>query len=246
MKIAILSDIHANYGALAAVLDHAAATHGDDLRFLQLGDLVNYGPRPNEVVERIRALAAAGRLLVNLAGNHEAALDGRGLERFSSERGRATLRQTAAWLTPESAEFLRTGLSFEPVALAIEGRWVLCVHGSLADPFWGELRPPTTAAPAYRPYDVVFCGHTHRPVLWEEFFPDERSVRRGQKKTVFLNPGSIGQPRNHDVRAQYAVWDPAGDDGWQFHQVSYDVAAEQELFPAQVHEFYRQRLAAGV
>jgi predicted phosphodiesterase len=246
MKIAIISDLHANYGALAAVLDHAAATHGDDLRFIQLGDLVNYGPRPNEVVERVRALAAAGRLLASLAGNHEAALEGRGVERFATDRGRATLRQTAAWLTPENAEFLRNGLSFEPVRLEIDGRRVLCVHGSLEDPFWGELRPPATAAPAYQPYDVVFCGHTHLPIFWEEFYPDGNAARRGRKKTVFVNPGSIGQPRNHDVRAHYAVWDPAKDDGWQFHKVAYDVVAEQERFPAEVHEFYRLRLAAGV
>ena len=245
MKIAILSDVHANYGALAAVLAHASAEYSDDIKFLQLGDLVNYGPRPNEVVDELRRLTAAGRVLVNLAGNHEAALLGRERERFAHQRGRDALDTTAAQIREDNHVFLREQLSYAPVVFELDGQRVLCVHGSLADLFWGSLRGSETASSAYRDYALVVCGHTHVPCFHEEFFADENPRRRNQRKTMFINPGSVGQPRNHDPRAQYTVWD-VGRDAFSFHKIDYDIAAEQACFAADADAFYRSRLEQGL
>ena len=244
-KVGILADIHANYGALLAVLEHAASTYGADLPFLQLGDLVNYGPRPNEVIAAVRALTRKERIVVNLAGNHEAALRGIAPERFSTERGLQALRVAARMISADHDEFLGGGLSYEPVSLDVGGHRVLCVHGSLSDRFWGALRGEEMRSTAYQPYDVVFCGHTHVPLFYEEFHSDAASSKRGKKKTTFLNPGSVGQPRNHDPRAQYLVWD-TGANAFHFHKVPYDVAAEQRHFSTEVDQFYSSRLAEGV
>ena len=245
MKIAVLSDIHANHGALSAVLAHVAEHYGADVRFLQLGDLVNYGPRPNEVVDAIRGLTDAGRVLVNLAGNHEAALLGIENDRFSTQRGRDALRFTTGVIRDDNHAFLRDRLSYEPVGFQLDGRNLLCVHGSLADKFWCCLRGTELASPAYRPWDLVFCGHTHLPLSYEEFFVDANQARRDRRKTVFVNPGSVGQPRNHDPRAQYLAWDATADE-YHFHKVAYDIAAERACFTAGLDAFYRDRLIQGV
>jgi predicted phosphodiesterase len=245
MKIAVISDIHANLAALSSVIADIEGKLGGDWSAIQLGDLVDYGPRPNEVVDRIRALEADGRIRVNLAGNHEAALLGLSLDRFSTDRGRASLEVTKGLLREDTRAYLGAELSYEPVELEIAGKRVLCVHGTASDPWWGSLAGPETRAEAYLPYDLVLTGHTHLPVFTEEFFPVADSARRNRKKTVFLNPGSVGQPRNHDARAQYAVWDTATGE-FSFSKVAYDIAAEQSHFAGNVDPFYRARLAVGV
>jgi diadenosine tetraphosphatase ApaH/serine/threonine PP2A family protein phosphatase len=244
-KLGIIADVHANLGALTAVLAHATATYGSDLRFIQLGDLVNYGPRPNEVIAAVRELTERDRVLVNLAGNHEAALNGVSPERFATDRGLQALRVASQAITDDHRAFLDTELSYEPVCLDIAGRRVICVHGSLADRFWGSVRAEEMESTAYQPYDVVLCGHTHVPLLYEQFYTDASSPKRHKKKTAFFNPGSVGQPRNHDPRAQYAVWD-MGAGAFHFHGVVYDIAAEQRHFSGEVDPFYSARLAQGV
>jgi predicted phosphodiesterase len=245
MKIAILSDIHGNFAALSAVIADLDARAGDNWSAVQLGDLVNYGPRPNEVVDRIRALEETGRILVSLAGNHEAALLGRSQKHFSTARGRASLEVTSSLLRPDTRAYLRDRLSYEPLAQEIGGKRVLCVHGTAADPWWGSLTGTETRSDAYAAYDMVLTGHTHVPLFVEEFFPAADPAHRNQKKTIFLNPGSVGQPRNCDARAQYVVWDTATG-GFSFSKVTYDIAAEQGHFVDAVDPFYCSRLALGV
>jgi diadenosine tetraphosphatase ApaH/serine/threonine PP2A family protein phosphatase len=243
--VVVVADIHANYGALSAVLHHAAGVYGSEAQLLQLGDLINYGPRANDVVATIRTLTEGGRVAVSLAGNHEAALQGIESDRFSTERGRLALQVAADAILPEHATFLRSELRYEPVAVEIAGRRVLCVHGTVPDHFWGSLRADEVRSDVYRQYDLVFCAHTHIPLFYETFYADPSSPKRGRKKTTFLNPGSVGQPRNHDPRAQYLVWDTATET-FHFHKVPYDVAAEQSYFSDKVDSFYKTRLAEGV
>src|SRR5687768_4564860 len=98
MELVVLSDIHANLSAFQAVLDHALAAYGDDVHYVQLGDVVDYGPRPNEVVRELQRPHLSARLVANLAGNHEAALFRNGFDRFSSRRGLAALDHTRSQL----------------------------------------------------------------------------------------------------------------------------------------------------
>lgn len=243
MKLVLLADIHANLTALEAVLAHADAHYGA-AAIAHLGDAVDYGMRPNETLARLAGLG--GRIVVNLAGNHERAWTGRDVERFSSPRGAAACRHTQQVLGPEAAAYIRTALAFDPQDQELAGRRCLFVHGDLADPFWGKMPAAEMARPAYTAYDYVVCGHTHVSMLWTEFRrEDSPRARRGKTRTVFINPGSVGQPRNHNPAAQYAVLDLAAG-AVHFHAVPYAVAAEQALYRGEIDPFYGERLALGV
>ena len=104
MRIAFLADIHANVTALQAVLSDLQRQEPVDA-YVLLGDLVNYGPRPNETIDIIRALPK-DKVLVNLWGNHEYSVFGGSLDRFATDRGRSVLQFTNSILTKESKDYL--------------------------------------------------------------------------------------------------------------------------------------------
>jgi predicted phosphodiesterase len=97
----------------------------------------------------------------------------------------------------------------------------------------------------YATNDYVLSGHTHVPHLIEAFFPVDRPEMRNQKKVIFLNPGSVGQPRNHNPRSHYAVLDPLTGE-IHMNRVPYDIEAEIAAYPDGFDEFYRIRLRVGV
>lgn len=236
MNVCLLSDIHANLTALDAVLAHLRAKYGDGLPVFHLGDAVDYGMRPVETLRRLQDLAP--RFVVNLRGNHEMALDGVEDDRFSSPRGRAANEFTRRILDDASRRFV-AAMAPSPVSLPFMGKSVLCVHGDLHDRYWGKMPESEMLSPDYRPFDFVFCGHTHVPCL--KCLVDKAARR----KTVFVNPGSVGQPRNANPAAQYAVVD--FDTGAvSFECVPYDIAAEQALFHGEVHPYYKERLRFGI
>lgn len=192
-KVLILSDIHGNGPALAAVL----GAEPDATRVLCLGDLVNYGPDPGECVRWARENLATGDLVL---GNHDQlalGIDERVPEGFP-EVHPDVLHHTRASLGPGDRAFLRV----LPVASAFDHaglRWML-VHALPSDPVWGLLHPEARpqrweleVALAGFP-DVILLGHTHRPFV----------IERGG--SVIVNPGSIGRPKDGDPRASYAVW----------------------------------------
>jgi len=246
MKILVLSDIHANLTATNAVLADCAARYPDVEDVIILGDLVNYGPRPNETIGVLRQFIGGRRLLVALAGNHEMELfNETAAQRFSTGRGADALKTTATLLSEESRAFLRDGLSFGPQTITAGEARMLCVHASLGDPFWGKLDAEERARPVYATNDYVLSGHTHVPHLIEAFFPVDRPEMRNQKKVIFLNPGSVGQPRNHNPRSHYAVLDPLTGE-IHMNRVPYDIEAEIAAYPDGFDEFYRIRLRVGV
>ena len=201
MRVAVLSDIHANLVALDAVLRDAGSVDA----IWHLGDVVGYGPEPDAVVERLTAAGAVG-----VTGNHDrAAAGGREIDWFNPDakaamqwtRGRIS-DTTAAWLgaLPER----RT-----------EGE-TLSVHGSPRDPIWEYV---TSAAVARASLDTMTTplglhGHTHIPMAWvdrgervEAVAPRPGStIHLGDgKERVLLNPGSVGQPRDGDPRASWLL-----------------------------------------
>ncbi len=240
MRILVLADIHANLSAFQAVLANAEEHRPDGAVFL--GDLIDYGVRPNEVIAQMDRLPFP--LLCALQGNHEHALLNQDMSRFSSQRGVVMSQYTQAQLSDHSKNYI-AGLEAKGYAeISVEGKRILLVHGSMDDPFWGKLAPES-AGDAYRPYDIVLSGHTHRPHCFERYYPMVGSVYRGEKKTVFINPGSAGQPRNHNPLAQYAVLDTQTG-GVILEGVPYPVQTEQSLYPPELPEFYRERLALGI
>ena len=205
MPYLIISDIHANLAAFEAVLDSA----GDFDRIWCLGDMVGYGPDPNECIERLREFDH-----ICLAGNHDwAALDRLELEDFNPEAQKAC-RWTQAQLTPDNHAYLE-GL---PTTLIEEG--FTLVHGSPRQPVWEYLLYPSVALPNFKHFGTQFCfiGHTHFPVIFQlvmqefgEFCelippPLDGPIPLGKQRLI-INPGSVGQPRDGDPRASYALLD---------------------------------------
>ena len=241
MKILILSDIHGNEQALNAVLDKASG-YEIDACFL-LGDIIDYGMHSNEVIQRIKSLPYP--VLCNIRGNHEDAVIADHYEAFSSERGRKSAKYTKSILNEESWEYIHNAMSASGM-LEFEcmKKRCLAVHGSLKEQYWESI-DIYSECNDYAGYDYVFSGHSHLPHFVEKYHPVEDPARRNKKKIIFVNPGSVGQPRNHNPMAQFAVLDMKTESVF-FDKAEYDIAKEQSAYAGQVDTFYRDRLEAGI
>jgi predicted phosphodiesterase len=242
MHILIISDIHSNLAALAAVLE-AADEQGYD-RVWCLGDVVGYGPTPNDCVTEVRNLEA-----LCIAGNHDWAALGRiPLEDFNRDAQKASL-WTQDQLTPESISYLEG----QP-QMRVEGSFTLA-HGSPRHPIWEYIQLPSVAAANFVHFDTPYClvGHTHVPVVFralderkaEMFFPPlDVPLALGEERLI-INPGSVGQPRDGDSRASYALLD--GESGTiRFHRVEYPIGHTQtQMMEAGLPPRLAARLAFG-
>jgi diadenosine tetraphosphatase ApaH/serine/threonine PP2A family protein phosphatase len=241
MRVLIISDIHANRTALEAVIADAGPI---DAAWC-LGDLVGYGPDPNECIERVQELPQ----LTCLLGNHDAAaLSQIDVDSFNPD-ARLAIHWTRSTLSAASLAFLR-GL---PDIAVIDD--MTLTHGSPRQPVWEYILDTRTATLNFDFFDTPYCvvGHTHLPVLY--YLPDESRVARlivpdasmqlALAPRTILNPGSVGQPRDRDPRAAYAVLDPE-QNLWEYHRVSYNVSEVQErMEKAELPERHIQRLSAG-
>jgi predicted phosphodiesterase len=250
VRILIISDIHANLEALEACL--AAAPAYD--RVFNLGDIVGYGANPNEVTEKSRAL---GEVFVR--GNHDKACSGvSSLTDFNPIAGLAAL-WTREILSPANTEFLRA-MPHGPVK-PLEG--VECVHGSPRDEDEYLLLPSDAYVLLSQTHvPLTFFGHTHvqcayyyQPKLnmGHRFVPAYPSPRGAhtirldlaEDAVYLINPGSIGQPRDGDPRAAFALFDTDAR-SVTFYRVPYDIAAAQEkIFAAGLPERLAIRLEEG-
>ncbi|MBI2912310.1 MAG: metallophosphoesterase family protein [Chloroflexi bacterium] len=248
MRILILSDVHSNLAALEAVLRHAE-TQGPIDAFWCLGDTVGYGPQPRECIARLRELGA-----VMVAGNHDRAATGAmGVEEFNQDAAAAAL-WTMAQLSPEERSYL-DGLP--EVALASEVEFTL-VHGTLRWPIWEYLYSHEAARAHLERQETPFglVGHTHVPMLVVEgpefpqgcelyYLEDGYRLTLTLERKLVINPGGVGQPRDGDPRAAYAVYDSA-DATLSLHRVEYDFRATQKLMEAaRLPRWLIERLAAG-
>lgn len=223
MTVLVLSDIHANIDALEAVLADAAGY--DAVWFL--GDVVGYGPDPEACVARLRWLAPEHWL----AGNHDWAAVGRMDTHEFNPDARTAAHWSGRQLSSESFDWIR---SLEPRAdLADSG--ITLVHGSPRQPVWEYVLDRNVAAEgfAHMTSRVCFHGHTHQPTAFEEAV--DGVVRHGSDAVGgvdislgrwMVNPGSVGQPRDGDPRASYALYDP-GRQRFAVHRVAYDISAVQ-------------------
>lgn len=245
-RLAILSDIHGNLTALQAVLSHLTNNHPDVQAIVLLGDAVNYGMRSKEVLSELKNLTIP--VIANIYGNHEKAICDGNTSQFSTERGRQALLETAKSLDDTALEYIHTEmLPSGFTTFNIGNTKCLAVHGSLTDPFWGKMTFQEIEKDIYARYDIVFCGHSHIPMHWEQMYPDPtQTLTRGKKRTIFLNPGSVGQPRNQNPRAQY-LYANIDSENFCFNTVEYDIVAEQALFTNKnTDNFYSKRLLYGI
>jgi len=225
MRIAVLSDIHSNLVALDAVLGDAGAVDA----IWHLGDVVGYGPDPDGVVARLMEIGAVGVL-----GNHDAAaLGGPEIDWFNPDA-----RAAALWTRATIGAAARAWLAAQPVTAVREG--VALAHGSPRDP----LREYITSRDVARQNLTAFeerlglHGHTHVPIAFVEdggavtsWSPADAGRLALEGRRALLNPGSVGQPRDGDPRAAYAVLDDTLD-VMTWHRVGYDIGSVQAAMRA--------------
>lgn len=220
MRIAVVSDIHANVVALDAVIAAAGPVDG----WWQLGDVVGYGPEPDLVVERLVGLAALGVL-----GNHDAAaLGGPEIDWFNPDARRAM-----EWTRTAIGARTRAWLAALRPTLVEADRTL--VHGSPRDPIWEYVTsiPVARANLAVLATRIGLHGHTHLPMAWleedgsiEVVSPSHGSVLELRGRRALVNPGSVGQPRDGDPRAAFMIVDTDADTvTWR--RVEYDIATVQ-------------------
>jgi diadenosine tetraphosphatase ApaH/serine/threonine PP2A family protein phosphatase len=241
MRVAVVSDIHSNLHALEAVLAAIDDDPPDELWCL--GDLVGYGPRPNECCALV-----AERAAVCLAGNHDLAVRGSiDLAEFGGDAAIA-----AAWtrgvLAPEGQAILDR---LEPLGSA---HGVALYHGSARDPIWEYVLSDEAAAATLAIADtpLVLVGHSHVALLVAVSGDDlDGGVAAAGTEVeleglrVLLNPGSVGQPRDGDPRAAYLLLDLDTRHA-SFRRVEYDIArTEHEMREAGLPDALAARLAVG-
>jgi predicted phosphodiesterase len=241
MRALVFSDIHANLTALEAVIADAGQF---DVTWC-LGDLVGYGPNPNECIDRIRGLPK----LQCIMGNHDAAAVGLiDVDAFNPD-ARKTVLWTQETLTPTNQQYLHN----LPERLNLEH--ITLVHGSPYKPIWEYLLDTRAATISFECFDTPYClvGHTHLPVLF--YLPDDRLSAQlivpehvsqmTLAPRAILNPGSLGQPRDHDPRAAYAILD-LDNYTWEWHRVKYNIPEVQERMRGEnLPERHIARLSAG-
>jgi predicted phosphodiesterase len=240
MRILIISDIHANLTALEAVFSDA----GEVDAVWCLGDLVGYGPDPNECIEKIGSLKET----ISLLGNHDAAALGQiDLTAFNRDAG-----ISARWMQTTLNENSLTFLKNLPEKVVTDK--VTLVHGSPRNPVWEYLLDARAAAQNFEYYTTPFCfvGHSHLPVVYLnennknlEWRVLNHSESISLPERAILNPGSVGQPRDHDPRAAYAIYLPE-ENCWEPRRVSYDIASVQKrIYDAGLPRRHAQRLEEG-
>ena len=241
MRIAVISDIHSNLHALEAVLAALDADPPDELWCL--GDLVGYGPKPNECCALVQARAA-----VCLSGNHDLAVLGTiDLAEFSGDAGIA-----ASWTRGVLEDDARAYLS--GLAPSGKARGVALFHGSARDPVWEYVLSDEAAAATFLRTEesLVLVGHSHAALqislsetgLDGGLAPNGTTLELSDARWL-LNPGSVGQPRDGDPRAAYLVLDLDAHRA-SFHRVAYDIELTQsEMRDAGLPQLLADRLSLG-
>jgi diadenosine tetraphosphatase ApaH/serine/threonine PP2A family protein phosphatase len=255
MRALVVSDIHGNLDALQAVLAAArSSTVGGFDELWNLGDMVGYGARPNEVLDLLRPLAT-----INVRGNHDRVCCGLS----SSEGFNPVAAAAAAWtrlhLRPDHREWLRA----VPMGPILASARAMCAHGSPLheDQYIVSMRDAWTPLQRMET-EITFFGHTHlqggfsqRAQDWAE----DRPVYAGPNTDAtegftidvpvgsrhLINPGSVGQPRDGDRRAAFAIYDEVLEQV-TFLRTPYDVAAAQAAIrEARLPERLAARLGMG-
>lgn len=190
-----------------------------------LGDVVGYGPDPHECIQLLRQFEP-----VCVAGNHDWAAIGRVDTADFNPVAAQACRWTAQQLTPEDIDYLQK----LPLELCQDD--FTLVHGSPREPVWEYLMSREAAQDNFACFETTYClvGHSHVPLVFElvgssvvyRMFPDEGSLRLGENR-LFINPGGVGQPRDGDPRASYAVYD-ANTKTVYHYRVEYDILTTQK------------------
>ncbi len=241
MNLLVMSDIHGNLSALTAVLKKAENININSC--VLLGDIIDYGPHSNEVIDILKELPYP--IICNIWGNHEEAVINEHYNRFSSERGKICAKHTRNNLKNTSIKYIKETMTnrgkFE---FDCDGKKCLAIHGSFEDEYWISLNV-TTDVTEYKKYDYVFSGHSHFPHFFEKYYKTDSAQKRNNAKTIFINPGSVGQPRNLNNMAQFTFLN-VKDETVYMEKAPYDIENERKYFSEQIDKFYKERLKLGI
>jgi len=227
LRYLVISDVHANLVALGAVL--ADAPPFDEIWCL--GDLVGYGPHPNECIERLQDYSHH-----SLAGNHDwAALGKLDLRSFNTDA-----RIANTWTQTELTRVATDYLDGLPTSADRDG--IHMAHASPREPVWEYILDASLAYANFEYFSTSLClvGHTHVPLVFEldeerhqceTLLPPFTAPVALDQRRMIINPGSVGQPRDGDPRASYALLD-LDKRTWEFRRVEYPVEIVQEAMRA--------------
>ena len=246
MRLAVIADIHSNSEALASVV--AQLDREGVGAILNLGDLMGYNASPNECLELLQ-----GRNVWSLAGNHDLAL----LEPERAQNFNIIAYEALMWcrkkIRPEFLEFLQ-GL---PLLRKLPGSFLAC-HGTPVNPdtyIANHIQGKRVLNDLYKHSDlrVCFFGHTHRRALWYRDIRGKVALRQispalmqlSPEEHYLINPGSVGQPRDGNPEAAYAIFDDE-DFSIQFKSIPYDGSgAQRRILAAGLPPYLAERLALG-
>jgi len=243
MKLALISDIHANIEALDAVIADARASSVDEI--LCLGDIVGYGANPNECIDLIRKSCS-----LILLGNHDSAAVGQLSTQHFNIHAKIAIEWTTENLTAASHDFLKA-LPLKETKFS-----QTFVHATPYEPnMWYYITSLEEAAFNFQFFDTDFCfvGHTHIPIII--VLEDEKEVYVHQGETLnyghlenvrfLINVGSVGQPRDRNSKSCYGILDTDAKT-FTYHRVQYDIGKTQaKMRKIKMPEFLITRLEEG-
>ena len=224
MRYAIIADIHANLAAFIAVLDDIKRRGGVEEVWC-LGDIVGYGPDPHQCLELLRQYNH-----ICVAGNHDWAAIGKIDTSDFNPDAAAACHWTAQQLTPGDINYLDT------LPLVIQRSDFTLVHGSPREPIWEYLLSTRSAKENFAYFQSQFClvGHSHVPLVFEydqagacffSEFPADTMLMLAENRLI-INPGGVGQPRDGDPRASYAIYNSEAR-SITHYRIPYDIGATQ-------------------
>ena len=243
MRYAILADIHSNLAAFQAVLEDLKKRGGAE-EIWCLGDVVGYGPDPHECIQLLRQ-----HRHLCVAGNHDLAAIGNMDTSYFNPEAAAACHWTAERLTREDIAYLHS----LPLTLC-QGDFTL-VHGSPREPAWEYILSTESALDNFACFDTRFCfiGHSHAPLVFEldqdnlcqlHHLPGELPLKQGGNRLI-INCGGVGQPRDGNPRASYAILDI--EEGLLHHyRVEYDISlTQQKMMDTDLPLSLANRLSVG-
>lgn len=244
MKYAVISDIHGNYEAFKEVLNYINSREIE--RYIICGDIIGYGPQPLECVEEIRSLKNIHIVL----GNHDAVIAEKIDIRWFNDYAKKSIEITQELLTSEVKEW------FKNIPLKIETQNFTIVHGSPKNPLKEYLLSEMQCSDNAKLINtnILFYGHTHIPMYFYvsedgrvegDFIKPFGKIRLKEGHKLFINPGSVGQPRDGNAMSSFGIFD---DETMIFElvRVNYNIKRVQELMKKHnMHQLLIERLEMG-
>ncbi len=245
-RIAILSDIHGNLAALESVLTVVDTQQVEQI--LCCGDITGYGPYPAQCIHLLQDVDAC-----IVQGNHDAAAADMLNPNSFSAAGKLAVEWTATTISAKQRAWLAE------LPLIVRTDHYVLFHGSLRDPLWEYITTPLTAYAVFMELegDVAFFGHSHLPgafIFRKEqatvsYQPGgEERLKLEKKMQYLINPGSVGQPRDSDSRAAFAIAELTKNEKWvQFHRIDYDIEqTRRAIIAAHLPQSNADRLLHGI